>query len=71
MTSQQSEAKARSKRSQLGTVTCTNKLDLWKAFESRARVAGEKFGCKATVESLRYRDTDEEVPRRTGSGVGA
>ncbi len=71
MTSQQSEMKAKSKRNQIGTVTCTNHLDLWKVFESKARIAGEKFGCKVTVESLRYKDTGEEVPRRTGSGVGA
>ncbi len=70
MTSQQSETKTKSKRNQIGTVTCTNRLDLWKAFESWARVAGEKFGCKVTVESVRYKDTGEEVPRRTGSGVG-
>ncbi len=71
MTSQQSETKAKPKRNQLGTVTCTNSLDLWKAFESKARVAGERFGCKVTVESVRYKDTGEEVPRRTGDGVGA
>ncbi len=60
MKTQQSETK----RNQIGTVTCTNRLDLWKAFESRARVAGEKFGFKVTVDSLHYRDTGEEVPKR-------
>ncbi len=67
MTSQQSEAKTKSKRNQIGTVTCTNHLDLWKAFEAKARIAGERFGCKVTVTSVRYKDTGEEVPRRVGA----
>ncbi len=71
MTSQQSEAKTRRKRNQLGTVTCTNRPDLWKVREAMAHAAEEMFGCKVIVESVRYKDTGEEVPRRTGSGVGA
>ncbi len=71
MTSQQSETKAKPKRNQLGTVTCTNRPDLWKVREAMAHAAEEMFGCKITVTSVRYKDTGEEVPRRTGSGVGA
>ncbi len=71
MTSQQSEAKAKSKRGQLGTVTCTNRPDLWKVRIAQAHAAEKMFGCKITVTSVRYKDTGEEVPRRTGSGVGA
>ncbi len=67
----QSKAESTKKRDQIGTVTCTNRLDLWKAFESKARVAGEKFGCKVTVTSVRYKATGEEVPRRESSSVGA
>ncbi len=64
MKTQQNETKTTSKRNQIGTVTCTNRLDLWKAFESKARIAGERFGCKVTVDSVRYKDTGEEVPKR-------
>ncbi len=71
MKSQQSEAKAAPKRNQLGTVTCTNRPDLWKIFESKARVASEKFGCKVTVTSVRDKDGGEEVPGRDAASVGA
>lgn len=69
MKTQQNEAKAKSKRNQIGTVTCTNHLDLWKAFESKARVAGERFGYKVTVDSLHYKDTGEEAPKREATPV--
>ncbi len=69
MTSQQSETKTRSKRSQLGTVTCTNRPDPWKVREALAHAAEEMFGCKITVTSVRYKDTGEEVPRREPSAV--
>ncbi len=71
MQAQQSETKTRTKRNQIGTVTCTNRPDPWKIYETLAMLAGEKYGCKVTVTSVRYKDTGEEVPRRTGSGVGA
>ncbi len=57
------------KRSQLGTVTCTNRPDPWKIYETLAMLAGEKFGCKVTVTSVRYKDTGEEVPRRKPTPV--
>ncbi len=71
MASQQSETKAKPKRNQLGTVTCTNRPDLWKVRIAQAHRAEEMFGCKVIVESVRYKDTGEEVPRRESSGVGA
>ncbi len=46
MTSQQSETKTKPKRNQLGTVTCTNRPDLWKVREAMAHAAEEMFGCK-------------------------
>ncbi len=67
----QSEAKPKTRQGQIGTVTCTNRPDPWKVFESKVRIAGERFGCKVTVTSVRYKDTGEEVPRREGSGAGA
>jgi len=71
MTSQQSETKAKSKRNQLDTVTCTNRPDPWKVRMALVHAAEDMFGCKITAESLRYRDTGKEVPRREGSGVEA
>ncbi len=68
MTSQQSEAKAKPKRNQLGTVTCTNRPDPWKVRIALAHAADEMFGCMVIVKSVRYKDTGEEMPRRTGSG---
>ncbi len=65
MKTQQSEAK----RNKIGTVTCTNRLNLWKAYESWARVAGERFGCKVIIDSVRYKDTGEEVPKQEAATV--
>ncbi len=64
MTSQQSEAKAKPKRNQLGTVTCANRPDPWKVRMALVHAAEEMFGCKITVESVRYKDTGEEAPIR-------
>lgn len=55
----------------IGTITFVNRPDPWKLHQARADAVGRLYGCKITVTSIRYKDTGEEVPRRTGSGVGA
>ncbi len=55
----------------IGTVTVVGELDPWKLHQALADTVGAQYGCKITVTSVRYKDTGEEVPRRTGSGVGA
>ncbi len=55
----------------IGTVTFANRPDPWKLFQTWADIIGRQCGYEITVTSVRYKDTGEEVPRRTGSGVGA
>ncbi len=55
----------------IGTVTVVGELDPWKLHQARADAVGRLYGCKITVTSVRYKDTGEEVPRRTDTGVEA
>ncbi len=55
----------------IGTVTFVGELDPWKLHQAWADLIGRQCGYEITVTSVRYKDTGEEVPRRTGAGVGA
>ncbi len=55
----------------IGTITFVGNPDPWKMHQALADAVGAQYGCKITVTSVRYKDTGEEVPRRTVSSVGA
>ncbi len=59
------------RQSPIGTITFANRPDPWKLHQAWADLIGRQCGYEITVTSVRYKDTGEEVPRRTGSGVGA
>ncbi len=59
------------RRNPIGTITFANWPDPWKLHQAWPDAVGRLYGCKITVTSVRYKDTGEEVPRRTDTGVEA